>query len=287
MLNSTVAYGALRIARSTSRTGMKASTAGLRSRSSTGGRKYASSSTSGQSNKGSKGADSMLMGAGLLGATVLVGYAMGKIGGRQSSTIKNEEAGGRSYAASSGEARETSNEQTSERESQSRTLSKSTPASVIRKSDEAAQSMPNSGSSSSSGSIPPMASEGESIVAPANVTVSEAGSSSSGATSLSSEGETEDEDASQAAFNPETGEINWDCPKNRRARTASTGSGGCRIASEHIRMYTEKAKVAGNDDYDDEDDETSSTGSESDSGYDIVSAVESALLGEGNDTQKR
>ena len=154
----------------------------------------------------------MLMGAGLLGATVLVGYAMGKIGGRQSSTIKNEEAGGRSYAASSGEARETSNEQTSERESQSRTLSKSTPASVIRKSDEAAQSMPNSGSSSSSGSIPPMASEGESIVAPANVTVSEAGSSSSGATSLSSEGETEDEDASQAAFNPETGEINWDCP---------------------------------------------------------------------------
>jgi intermembrane space import and assembly protein 40 len=92
------------------------------------------------------------------------------------------------------------------------------PAAVAQKAEEADQSMPGGSSSdsklSSSSSSPttdsratsPTPSDGESIVS-ASSSISDPGSLSETGEAASVE-----DDPQQAAFNPETGEINWDCP---------------------------------------------------------------------------
>ena len=227
MLGRNLAHHGIRTARSASKTGSIRARCVSRQTSGSGGgsRRFASTSPStsnGASNKGSYGTDSILVGAGLLGVTVLAGYASGKLGGRRSSSELLLDAG------------QPSGEQSINKQGNSRTtpktMSKSTPASVVRKADEATQSMPRSSGSSSSSSSPSSslltssqsspspppstASSGDSLVASAdmNTISSDSDSTSSESFSKGKEEEEEQEDSSQAAFNPETGEINWDCP---------------------------------------------------------------------------
>ncbi|KAL7008012.1 mitochondrial phosphate carrier protein [Cystobasidiomycetes sp. EMM_F5] len=187
-------------------------------------KRLASTSSSGGSKSG--GMNSMVVGAELLAGTVAVGYVMGWYGQQQQKDLPAEAS-----TSSSTKSKKSAVETPKPIAKKAKEAAESTLLTAT-KSDATASSAKKSKSDSTtsdSASLPhqkgdkthpPKSSDSDSLIASTDSSASSsAGPAStfeknadSAAPSATVSNDEPEEDASQAAFNPETGEINWDCP---------------------------------------------------------------------------
>lgn len=233
----------------------------------------------------------MLVGSAVLGATLLLGYAFGqgdkveKVAHKTLASARADTKAPSIVKKKLEEAKETASSLTAKSSSSSLSSTKTTPPAV-----------------SSTGATEPAPSIEEDNVSVTS-SLSDPGSLSSSSSEANAAEDDEEEDPRQAAFNPETGEINWDCPclggmahgvcgeqfreafscfvyskeepKGQDCIEKFRGMQECFAA--HPEVYGE---VMGDDEEEDFEATSAPRSSYDESEYDVISAVEKALTGE-------